>query len=274
MAACVVSTLVSTRLQRDSIYTIKLRNAGIDFRPDEEPNVLRSVRVRDIVDRQPETISASASFAEVLDLVLGSHHNEFFVLDDNNELVGAVSLPEVRRLISESEDLEDIVVAGDLIDVRRPRVLLDDNLDVVMQLFSHADFDGLAVVDDDNPRRLIGVVRQRDLIHARNQAILERDVSGSLSSTVTLVGKVRQVEIGDGYVVQEIPAPHSFIGKSLRTLAIRPRFGVQVVFVRRRRGADRVRHLEVPDPDSVIGEGDSLVVAGRKEAADRIEQTV
>ena len=274
MAACVVSTLVATRLHEDSIYTIKLRAAGIDIHKQDDPNVMRTVLVRDIVDRSPETISGSASFSEVLDLVLASHHNEFFVLDGKGEMIGAISLQEVRRLITESEDLKDIAVAADLVDTNRPTVHMDENLDVLMQLFSHADFDGLAVVEDDNPRKLIGIVRQRDLIHARNEAILERDLAGSVSSSVSVIGQVRQVNIGDGYVIQEIPAPHSFLGQTVRQLAIRPRFGVQVVFVRSSAGSDGTRHLVVPHADTQINEGDTLIVAGSKEAADRLEQTV
>lgn len=271
MAACVVSTLVSSRLHEDSIYTIKLRAAGIDIGKQDDPNVMRSVRVRDVVDRQPETIPASASFAEVLDLVLASHHNEFFVINDQQEMLGAVSLPEVRRLIAESEDLKGIAVAGDLVDATRPTVRLDDNLDVVMQLFSHADFDGLAVIDDEHPRVLLGIVRQRDVIHARNQAVLEQDLVGSVSSSVSIAGRVRQVDIGDGYVVQEIPAPHSFIGHSIGDLAVRQRFDVQIVFLRRGRDKDGERHLEVPRPQTLIREADTLIIAGAKEAADRLE---
>ncbi len=269
MAACVVSTLVAARIHEDSIYTIKLRAAGIDVSKQDDPNVMRSLCVRDVIDREPETIAASASFAEVLDLVLASHHNEFFVINDDGRMLGAVSLPEVRRLIVDSEHLAKIAVAGDVLDANRPTVHLGDNLDSLMQLFSHGDFDGLAVVDDDDPGKLIGIVRQRDVIHARNQAILERDLAGSVSSTVSIAGRVRQVVVGDGYVIQEIPAPHSFIGKTVRRLAIRPRFGVQVIFIRNRH-EDGSRHLDVPHPDTEIGEGDALIIAGTKEAADRL----
>ena len=274
MAGCVVSTLVAARIHEDSIYTIKLRAAGIDIGKQDDPNVMRSLCVRDVIDREPETISASAKFNEVLDLVLASHHNEFFVLNGDEELIGAVSLPEVRRLVVDSEDLAKIAVAGDVLDANRPTVRLGDSLDIVMRLFSHGDFDGIAVVDDENPRKLIGIVRQRDVIHARNEAILERDLAGSVSTTIGVAGRVRQVDVGDGYVIQEIPAPHSFIGQTIRRLAIRPRFEVQVIFVRTRRDGDGTHHLDVPHPDTEIREGDALIVAGTKESADNLASSV
>jgi len=56
MAACVVSTLVTTFLSRDSIYTMKLRRRGIDLFEEESHNILKSLRVHDIVDLEPEVL--------------------------------------------------------------------------------------------------------------------------------------------------------------------------------------------------------------------------
>jgi CIC family chloride channel protein len=271
MAACVVSTLVASWLEADSIYTIKLTARGIDLNKKEEANVLKELYVRDIVDREPVVIPASASFAALLDLVVQSPDSEFFVVNNRQEYLGAVSLSQVRRLIFEGEDLKLIALAGDLVDPTRPTVREDDNLDVVMRLFSLGNYEALAVVDSQDSRRLLGIVRQRDVIHARNRAIHERDLAGSVSSTFTVAGRVHQVDVGDGCVVQEIPAPHSFLGRSLRELDMRARYGVQVVFVRSRRDHSGSRRLEVPTPDTAIQSGDTLIIAGAKAAADRLE---
>lgn len=270
MAACVVSTSVATWLQRDSIYTLKLRLRGIDPFEVEDPNVLKSLYVRDIIDREPEVIPASAPFAALLDLVVQSRHEEFFVVDGKGELLGAVSLSGLRRLIFERESLQHIVVAGDLVTPALRTVRENDNLDLVMQLFSHTDVEELGVVDPLNSKKLIGTVHRQDVINARNQEVLRRDVAGSLSSTVSLVGKVRQVEIGDGYVVEEIPAPRAFLGHTLREVDLRARYGVQVIFIRVRRTGDSIRHLRVPTGEDRVNEGDALIIAGPKEAADTL----
>jgi CIC family chloride channel protein len=51
MAACVISTLVTTFLSRDSIYTQKLRSRGVDLTQDQDPNILKGLYIRDIIDR-------------------------------------------------------------------------------------------------------------------------------------------------------------------------------------------------------------------------------
>ena len=266
MAACVISTLVATFLRRDSIYTLKLRERGIDPFKEEDPNVLKRLYVRDIIDREPEVLAASAPFLTVLDLVVRSRHSSFFVLADNQELLGAVSLSALRRLIFEQESLRHIVVAGDLVEQTAGTVCEADNLDVAMRLFSHLDVGEIAVVDAAHPRKLVGTVHLQDVINARNQEIVRRDLAGSLTSTVSLVGKVRQVSIGDGFVVQEIHAPRAFVGRTLRDLGVGSRHGVQVIFVRT--GGTQVR---VPTADECIGERDALIVAGPKHAVDSLE---
>ncbi|MGE0681631.1 MAG: chloride channel protein [Candidatus Binatia bacterium] len=271
MAACVVSTLVAMLLRRDSIYTLKLRQRGIDPFKEEDLNVLKNLYVRDIIDRQPEVIPASTSFAQILSLVVQSRHAEFFVVNEQGDLLGAVSLSEFRRLIFEQEALQYVVVAGDFVIPLRGTVRENDNLDVVMRLFSHTDVEELAVVDAQNPRKLVGTVHRQDVINSRNQEVLRRDLAGSMSSTVSLVGKVRQVEVGDGYVVQEIPTPRAFVGRTLRELNFRARYGVQVIFIRTRSRDDENTHLRVPTADDRVSEEDTLIIAGPKSTVDSLE---
>jgi chloride channel protein, CIC family len=271
MAACVVSTLVATLLRRDSIYTLKLRERGIDPFQTEDPNVLKNLYVREVIDREPEVITAAAPLVEVLDLIVQSRHQEFFVLDTDQSLLGTVALAGLRRLVLEEQYLRGLVVANDLVAPARWTLRENDDLDLAMRLFGQTDADELPVVAEDQPRRLIGSVHRRDVIYARNQEVLRRDLAGSMATTVSMVGRVRQVDMGNGYVVEEIIAPRSFVGRSLRELDVRARYGVQVIFVRRRAAGDGGVDLRVPTADDVLAEGDGLVVAGPKAAADALE---
>jgi CIC family chloride channel protein len=266
MAACVISTLVSTLLQRDSIYTLKLRLRGIDPFKEEDPNPLKALFVREIIDRAPEVIPADLPFMNVLELVVRSRHQEFFVVDEAGTLLGSVALSELRKLIFEEEALKHVVVAADLLVPARWRLHEDDHLDLAMQFFSRADVAELPVIEPRD-KHLIGTVHLQDVLSARNQELLRRDLAGNVSTTVSLVGRLRQVEIGDGYVVQEIPAPHSFVGRTLRELDVRARHGVQVLFVRSH--ADGAT-LRVASPDERIAAEDALIVAGSRRAADAL----
>jgi CIC family chloride channel protein len=273
MAACVVSTLLATFLRNDSIYTRKLLRRGVSLRPDEDPNALRGLWVRDAIDREPATISDRAGIGEIVELLVESDHSVYFVIDGEGQLIGTIDLRDVRQLLLERDVLSSVVVARDLCEHDVPSVNEDDNLDVVMQIFSLEEVEELAVVAAKNPRRLMGSIHKRDAIQALNRETARRDLAGGLSSTVAVVEKVREVELGGGYVVRDVPAPHRFIGHSLAELEIRARTGVQVLLIRSPQGSTGSRDpMRVPSATDRIQAGDILVVAGSREGLDHMER--
>jgi CIC family chloride channel protein len=265
MTSCVIATLVASTLHRHSIYTGTLAERGLDLLAEKDPNVLRALRVADLVDRDAERVAADASFQEVLDLVVRSPHSEFFVVDRGGALLGAISVAQLRRLLFEEEALRHVVVAADLLETERPTVLESDDLDVALQLLSHTGVAELAVVAEDDPRRLIGALHERDVLEAYHRAMLERDLAGGLSARVGLADRGGAMELGGGYVLAEVEAPRAFAGRSLREIDLRARYGVQVLLLR----ADEA--VRVPTPDDRVQLGDVLVVAGPVAAVKRLE---
>lgn len=270
MTACVISTLVSQVSNRDSIYTAKLRRQGFDLFETRNPNVLKELWVRDVIVHDPVVVPASADFKTVLDLVVSSSHSQFYVAGASGEHLGAISLLELRRLIYEQENLQHIVVAGDLVDSSHPTVTDDVDLSVVMQIFSASHVDEIAVVDSNDRTRLVGTVREKDVIEASNREQLRRDLAGGMQTSIGAAGSGQTVELGDGYQLREIMAPPHVTGRSLRRLTLRERVGVQVLLVRSRK-PDGGTHLRVPHGDDVLVEGDAVIVAGTKAALDMLD---
>jgi CIC family chloride channel protein len=271
MTACVISTLVSTYLSRESIYTMKLARRGVDLHAPQDPNVLRRLHVREVMERDVARVSASARFDELLRLVVQSSHVEFFVVDERGALVGAISLGALRHLMLDQESLRHVLVAGDLAVPNPPTVTEEDDLDTALQILGHSDLDEIAVVDRDDPHRLVGTLTSQRVIDVYNHEVLRRDLAGGMSSSMGVAGRVRQVPLGGGYVVQELDAPRAFHGHSLRELAVRERHGVQVVLIRSPGDPDVERRVRVPTSTERVREGDALVVAGPKEAVDALQ---
>ena len=257
MIACVISTMVAGLLRRDSIYTLKLRRRGIDPQADQDPNVLRSLFVRDVIDREPEVVPANTPFGEVLELVVRSRHSAFFVTDEHGGLIGAISVHELRRVILEEESLRNVVVAVDLVEQDRPTLQEDDSLDLGLQLLSRSGATELAVVAPGS-RRVVGALHEQDVLAAYHAQMLSRDLAGSVGAGLSMTSRTRTIDLGDGYVLADFEAPAGFTGRTLRQLDLRGRLGVQVVLVR-----DATRSgMRVPEPDDRIVAGEHLVVAG------------
>jgi CIC family chloride channel protein len=270
MTACVISTLVSQLLNRDSIYTTKLRRQGIDIFETKDPNVLKGLFVRDVMVPNPEVIQASADFKTVLDLVVQSPHSQFYVASPNGDHLGAISLLELRRLIYEQDALQHVVIAGDLVDSAHPTVTDDVDLSVVMKIFSASHVDEIAVVDADDDKRLVGTVLEKDVIEASNREQLRRDLAGGFQTSVSAAGRGQTVDLGDGYQLREIMAPPHVTGRSLRQLTLRERVGVQVLLVRSRK-PEGGAHLRVPHGDDILIEGDAVIVAGTTDSLDKLD---
>ena len=216
-----------------------------------------------------------------MDLIVQSDHSEFFVENDRGEFIGAIYLRQVRRLLNEQEELRAIVVASDMVE-ERVSVSEDDNLDTAMRIFGRGMASEVAVVDPENPRRLVGSVHEqnvisaynqaalrRDLIGAFNQESLRRDLVGGVSTRISIAGSERQVDLGGGYVLEERPAPRRFAGRTLSQLDLRKRSGVEVLLMRSGGRKDAIR---VPTPDDRIELGDHLVLAGPRASVDRLER--
>jgi CIC family chloride channel protein len=271
MAACVLSTLVASLLERESIYTLKLKRQGIDLGERQDTNPLKALYVSDVIDRSPEVVSDSAGFEALVDLIVRSSHTEFFVVNAKRELLGSISLAELRRILLEREYLRSVVVAGDLVVSGRPSVTGDDDLDLAMQLLDRANVDELAVIDPADPRRLQGSVHKRDVIHAWNQEVMRRDLAGGIATSVASIDRIHEVELGGDFVVRDVHAPHSLAGRTLGALDLRARTGAMVLLIRRP-SAGRGGVVRVPAPGDRIEDGDVLIAAGSREALERLER--
>jgi CIC family chloride channel protein len=128
------------------------------------------------------------------------------------------------------------------------------------------------VVEEGTAKRLVGTVREKDVIEATNREQLRRDLAGGFSSSVSAVQKGKTVDLGDGYCLKELLTPASMIGRSPIEIGIRERTGVQVLLVRSH-GSDEDgrRTVRVASATQRFGEGDTLVVAGTQEGIDRLE---
>ena len=76
-----------------------------------------------------------------------------------------------------------------------------------------------------------------------------------------------------GMILAEIPVPASFFGRTVGSLGIRNRFGVSLLLIKRREeGGDRIID-DLPAADSVLHEGDVMLVLGSEDRISRFEKS-
>jgi Kef-type K+ transport system membrane component KefB/CBS domain-containing protein len=125
------------------------------------------IRVGHIMRRNVDVISNRASFDEVLKALGHSRYDRLPVVNDRDELVGVINYADIASTLFDPA-LRTLVVADDITTGSHPRLNPDDTLETAMQaLKKYPSVVYLLVVEKDNPRRLIGVVRQNDVLSAQ-----------------------------------------------------------------------------------------------------------
>ncbi len=182
MISCVISTFVAQRLKRESIYTLKLLRRGVDIQAGRDVNLLKNLKVKDYMTRRPETISQRTALRGLVRVLPHSQHTSFPVVDDDNNLVGMLSLKDFRKVLLQ-EELMDVVIARELATVPAISVTAEDNLATAMSLINDNNIERLPVISGDrNSLKVVGILSQRDIISAYNQALEARGLKEMMLS--------------------------------------------------------------------------------------------
>jgi len=262
MLACAVSTLVARALHRDSIYTAKLTERGIDLdRPEDL--ALRRVGVREVMDPNPPAVRLDAPLDVVLGRFLDSDLGAVFVIDADDRLAGMVSIHDVKSSVADSASLGGIAVAGDVSE-GAASIGWDGNLADALDLLTREGRDVLSVVDGNG--RLVGALSLRTVTDVIAREALRGEYVGV--SGLAAARDHESLRLTGGVRVRALAVPAALAGATVRKLDLRSRWHVSVLALRSE-GVDS----EV-DPDRPLGLGDTLVVMGGERDLDRFADSL
>ena len=267
MISCIISSLLANKLEKESIYTLKLALRGINLFQGKEVNVLRTMQVRDALE-PATTIPEDMPFSDLVDRITSSREGRFYVVGDDERFVGTIGLQDLSTILKDLENLKNLLVARDLVSQTTLFLNPDDNLDQAMHLFGRNDVEEIPVLQSAESRILLGRVRETEVIEAYNREIFKRDTLTEVRGGMDAIGRTGMETLADGFALMEMAAPIPFVGKNLRDLAMRQRYGVQVYLIKKGTSAKAGGATStevVPAPDTVIERGDVLVLAGREE---------
>lgn len=261
MITCIMATIISSRLSRESIYTLKLLLRNISIKEGTESNVMESIYVKDVLKQEFNNVSATDNFSHVVNKVIRGTGPEFPVMAPNGSLVGMLSIYDIKDYLFEKDSLQDILIASDIANVSFEFVHPDDNCSIALEKMSRHDSEGLPVVDPNDKRVLLGMIWRKDIQDEYQKEIERREITSSLASSITMKDEEKHVHFLEGYSIAEIKLPPSFVGKSIRDLNIRAKYGVDVLSIKR--NSERGPEIKaIPNPGYVFTEADNLVIAG------------
>ena len=251
LITAIVGLMIATRLEPESIDTLGLTAEGKSLHATTDRQVLDQIPVAAVYRHETETIAERATLPEVLRVVAGSRSATFPVVSDAGDLVGVLAFGALRALLLE-ENLGPLVVARDLCEPHFAKLTPEASLGEAFRLLEGEGLEDLPVVAVENPRRLLGLLSRADLIAAYNRTVA---ALGALPASAR-----PGPQWADSYRVLVVPAPRAWVGRSLRDIDCRARYGVAVLAVRP--DARVESGYELPDPDRPFAAHDTVVLAG------------
>lgn len=171
MFACVVSNLVSSALNPESIFTEGLRKRGFIIRKGKEVDIMESLLVRDAMKQNVQTVSENKSVTALIALMQSSRHAGFPVLDPSGRLCGIVTLKDLRDKVKKDEFDKNICeIASREVEVAYP----DETLNTVLRRLAAKDIGRLPVVSRNDETKLLGIITRSDIVKLYDKKIIDK----------------------------------------------------------------------------------------------------
>ncbi len=244
MFATVVSTIIASRLDHESIYTLKLKRRGIDVQARRDVDLMRTIRVEEAMTpiSRMATVTPDTSLQELARIFQETSHHGLAVIDEEGHLYGVVTLADLERVV-------DSRLRGTVRDICTTRVRTafpDETLRDALRHFGALDVGRIPVVDRADPRRVVGMLRRGDIIRAYSHAALDHQERQQRLERLRLEHalEARTIEV----VLND---DHCAVGKTLKELQLPP----ECVIVSIHRG----EHTLIPRGNTQLLAGDRVV---------------
>lgn len=183
--------------------------------------------------------------------------NEVMALDENAEKVQKISDYVTYAVVGDGRD-EEVLESLGVGNFDCAVVAIGDNLAasilVTLNLKSLGVPQVICKAKDEQQRRAL------EKVGADRVLIPEREMGVKLAQNLTSTSVLDYIELSEEFGIAEIKTPGAWVGKNLRDINVRVKYGVNVIALRK--GDEIEATLE---PDRALQESDVLVIIGGNE---------
>ncbi|MEW5981872.1 MAG: TrkA family potassium uptake protein [Acidobacteriota bacterium] len=99
----------------------------------------------------------------------------------------------------------------------------------------------------------------------------EREMAIRVAHSLVVPNVLDYIELSRDFSIIELPAPADFVGKTLRELQLRPKYGLTLIAIKRHPGAGETTNVS-PQADDRIEAGDVLSLLGSNERLAQLDR--
>lgn len=169
MISVVFSTIIFSHFNNHkSIFTIKLMRRGVNLKAGKDVNLMRDILIEDVMTRKVQTCREYEKLSKVIQMMHDTKHNGFPVLNEKDELVGIITLQDIRE--APVEGIMEVQVSK-IMSKKLILIYPQDTLEDVYAKLSKNDLGHIPVVSYGDSKKLLGIITRSDLINAYNQKL-------------------------------------------------------------------------------------------------------
>jgi len=175
MITCILSTIIASSLKKGSIYTIKLLRRGVDIASGLEQNILRALRVDEFMRKDVAIVPEDMNLKDLIRTFKIKDASYLHVVNKNSDLTGIISFRDIRPLLQEVA-LHYLVVAREIATANVATVSSEDRIQTALHIMGKRGISQLPVVAGANGRKVIGTLREKDLLAAYDKAVIRQEI--------------------------------------------------------------------------------------------------
>ena len=189
---------------------------------------------------------------------------EVLAMDMRADLVQQVSSEVTHAVVADAKD-KDVLKALGVRSFDCAIIAIGD--DLAASVLATANLKELGIpylvckAHDDTHRRVL------EKLGADRIVIPEQENGIRLARSLSAPNVLDYIELSEEYGIAEVPVPASWVGKSLRDLNVRAKWGINIIAFRR-----EGKLLVSPPADFAIQAGDIAVVLGDNLALDTVQK--
>jgi len=138
-----------------------------------EEDLIETHKVGDVMDTKVPVISAGMSLSEVIKIVSNTASFYYPVVDNNNQLAGAITLDNIRNTFA-TQELNDWLVALDIMEPVIATVTPDIALSEAFEKTRRLDIEHLPVAASAEDNKFVGVLDYRGVRRSLSAEVLSR----------------------------------------------------------------------------------------------------
>ncbi len=275
MLAVIVSTTLSRLVLKSSVQVQHLEEQGYLITEGRETNILKSILIKDLKLQPINSVSENTKLPALVEKMIQNPGNSFYTVNDRNWVTGLITEVELRPIMTEYENVKDVLVASDIANPHIVFVNIEDDLDHVLRLFSKLHADSIPVISNEGEAKIFGAITRQEILSIYNKETLKLSLADGLSSEIKTMGETGSSSVAAGYSIAELSISQELIGKSLSELKMRSRFGLEVLMIKHPEEIFNDNNekdtIVSADPNYKLKRGDKIVVFGKDENIEKFK---